>query len=235
VLLRFASLADVPGLRHALTTRRAPALADGGVADALGFERVVTLRQVHGARVVDLDTVPADPPAADAVVLRRSGLLAAVVGADCPLLLLVAPRPRVLALVHSGWRGTAAGVVGEAVRHLERVHGALPDEIRVAIGPSMCGAHYEVGEEVIEAVAAAVPECDGLFRATRPGHALLDLGLALERQLHAVGVSEPAIERCRACTWEAVDTFHSHRRDGASAGRHALVAGWAGRDPLPPC
>lgn len=228
--LRFASLADVPGLRHALTTRRAPTPVVASAAVALGFERVVSLHQVHGARVVTLDEGPANTPQADALVLSRPGVLGGVVGADCPLLLLVAPAERVLALVHSGWRGTAANVVGETVRYLAAHHEVAPDGLRVAIGPSMCGAHYEVGEEVVEAVSAAVPSGAGLFRATRAGHALLDLGLALERQLTSVGVRESAIERCRACTWEAVDMFHSYRRDGAAAGRHALVAGWAQDD-----
>ena len=68
---------------------------------------------------------------------------------------------------------------------------------------------------------------DGLVVPTRPGHALLDLALAIERQLVGVGVPRAAIERHPACTWEAKDTFHSYRRDGEAAGRHLLVAGWA--------
>ena len=227
MLLHFASLQAVAGLRHALTTSRAPEPTTDEVARELGFDATATLRQVHAARVVDIDSVPVEPPAADALVLARPGILGAVFGADCPLLLLVAPEARVLALVHSGWRGTAAGVVGGTVRHLESAHHVAPENLRIAVGPCMCGDHYEVGDEVIEAIGAAVSVRDGLFRATRPGHALLDLGLALERQLEAVGVPGSAVERCRACTWEAVETFHSYRRDGKAAGRHALVAGWS--------
>ena len=225
MLLHFGSLEGVPQLRHALTTRP-ETRSTAEVAAGLGLGSVATLRQVHGARVVDLGSVPAEPPAADALVLTEPGLAGAVFAADCPLLLLVAPKERVLALVHSGWRSTAAGVLEATVRHLETRHDVSAQTLQVAIGPCIGAARYEVSDDVVAAVQATVPHADGLAEPTRPGHARLDLGLVLERQLDALGVPAAHVERCGACTWEAKDTFHSYRRDGKAAGRHVLIAGW---------
>ena len=217
----------MPGLRHALTTR-SEARSTVQVAVALGLDSLATLRQVHGARIVDCRSVPEEPPQADALVLSKPGLAGAVFGADCPLLLLVAPEERVLALVHSGWRSTAAGILGVTLRHLETQYDVSPQSVRVGMGPCIGAARYEVSDDVVAAVTATVPRADGLSESTRPGHAKLDLGLVLERQLDALGVPADHVERCRACTWEARETFHSYRRDGKAAGRHVLLAGWCG-------
>lgn len=203
-LHRFGLLAPVEGLIHACTYRGVDlATADGRstLAGSLGFPELHAPVQVHGAGVVVLDEPWSTPPRADAVIVRRPGLLAGVRGADCPLLLLVDPRRRALALVHSGWRGTVAGVVPAAVEALTAMCGSRARDLLAAVGPSICSAHYEVGPEVVAAVEDALPGVGELLRPTREGHARLDLARAIAAQLEAAGVAADAVERLEACTW----------------------------------
>lgn len=176
---------------------------------ALGGARLITVRQVHGARVVD--AARAGPTVeADGVVSTDPALLVAVRVADCVPVLLAAPGG--VAAVHAGWRGTAQDIVRVALTALRARTGAAPEAVRAAIGPAIGGECYEVGEEVVEAVRRVAPGTDWLGPGRR-----VDLRRANAAILTAEGVRVDLVgpcTRCHAGLW-------SHRRDGPAAGRQA--------------
>lgn len=222
-------LAAVPGLVHGALSR---AVVDGvpwgSWCGDLGFAAFVTPRQVHGAAVQRVEAPWAGPaPPCDALVTDRPGLLLGVLGADCPGVLLVDAARGALGVVHSGWRGTAAAVVVKTLERMATAYGTQPADVEAWIGPGISGPCYEVDDTVLRAMGPTVPAA-ALARAvrpTRPGHARLDLATILEAQLLQAGVPAPSVARSRVCTYTD-PTWHSHRRDGARAGRHVLVAGW---------
>lgn len=191
---------------------------------ALDARAVAIVEQVHGAGVVVVERAggPLTPLGrADALVTDRPGVVLAVRVADCVPILLRAqgPRPAVGA-VHSGWRGTADGVVGAAVAALRRLSG--PDaEVHAVVGPHIGQDAFEVGDEVVVALEAA----SGLPRDAfaRPGagdRAHVDLSLVLAAQLAAAGVREVAwVEGCTTRS----PRLWSHRRDAERGGRQAAV------------
>ena len=193
----------------------------------LGFRRLIQATQVHGAELVEIDRVPTKPLRCDGFVVRGRGLLVGVRGADCPGVLLVDPVHKALALVHAGWRGTAAGIAHAAVERL--TSGSSPEALLAWIGPGISQAHYEVQDDVAEAVLARARPQDVATRyaVTRPGHGRLDLPGAIASQLLRAGLRPEAISRYEGCTY-AESRWHSVRRDGGDAGRHVLVAGWTG-------
>jgi copper oxidase (laccase) domain-containing protein len=134
-------------------------------------------------------------------------------------ILLAAPGARVVAAVHAGWRGLAAGVVEAALCELAAA-GARPEALVAAVGPHIGACCYEVDEPVLGPLRARFGgRLDAATRATRPGHARLDLGALVREDLlralapEAVGAFPGACTRCDA------ERFESHRRDGARAGR----------------
>jgi len=194
------------------------------VAGALGVDAFACVRQVHGARVVragkaragagfeDPDTALGD---ADAIVTTTAGVALAVLAADCVPVALADARTGRVAVVHAGWRGIAAGVIGEALKHF-----AEPADVRAAIGPAICVDHYEVGEDVAFSVSAAI---DGGAVTHRAGDSVhLDLPASIARALKAAGVRSS--ERAEECTAHLPNRFFSHRRDGECTGRQGLVA-----------
>lgn len=249
-LLTFPGLARVPGLRHGVTTReggvstgswrslnlgrstgdRPEAVAENGrrVAAALGADRVRFPHQVHGVVVRVVASTDAGPLGeADAVATAEPGVALGVLGADCPGIVLADPVRRTLAVVHSGWRGTVAGVAPAAVRVLVERFGSRPEDLVAGIGPGISARSYEVGPEVADAVRSQVPDGERAISKGRGDRAHVDLSLAIRAQLVACGVRADAIEAMALCTVEAEDVLFSHRRDGAGAGRHGLVAMWA--------
>ncbi len=135
------------------------------------------------------------------------------------------PRPAV-AILHAGWRGLLAGIVGAGVRALrleaspakpatlgrETVGGG---RLAAAIGPAIGPCCYEVGEEV----AAPFREAFG-DDVVRDGR--LDLWSAAERALRAAGVE--SVDRFDVCTSCQADRFFSHRRDHGRTGRQGVIA-----------
>ena len=183
--------------------------------------RLLLLRQVHGATVVEAPWE--GTPEADAAVAAAPGWLLGIRTADCLPVLLVDVDRRLVAAAHAGWRGTAAGIAARAVDALV-AHGARPEQILAALGPGIGPCCYEVGEEVREAFG---PDGSAAFRSGPSGRPHLDLRAANVRQLVAAGLRAEAIHHVADCTRCRADLYHSFRRDGPAAGRMISFVGFA--------
>ena len=194
---------------------RAPDDVRRAALDAVAAEtgaRPLVMRQVHGADVAVADDTTDAPPTCDALVTTTPGVALLARAADCVPVLLADPVAGVVAAVHSGRSGLAAGVVPAAV---ERMRGLGARGLTAWVGPHVCGACYEVPVELQESVAAVVPEA----RATTSwGTPSLDLGAGVRAQLTHAGVG--AVHEVGVCTRED-HAWPSHRRDGDASTRFA--------------
>lgn len=183
------------------------------LAAALGAQRLVFMRQVHGTAVavVGRDT-PDVVDEVDVLVTSDPSTALAVLVADCVPVLLTGER--LVAAVHSGRRGLQSGVVAAAVTTMRDL-GA--DQLQAHLGPSVCGGCYEVPQQLQDEVCAVVPQARCTTRAGSPG---LDLRAGVVAQLLAAGVGRVVVDG--TCTVEDRDYF-SFRRDGVT-GRFAGVA-----------
>ena len=186
------------------------------VLATFGHPPLARLSQVHSARAIR-----ADGPGiweGDALVSRARGLLLAVSAADCYPLLFEDPTTKTVAAAHAGWRGVVAGIVEATLDLMESAFQSQPGQIRVAIGPGICGRCYQVGPEVAEAfdrrglsqAVASDPDQAGRFR--------LDLEQAIETLLLNHGIRRDHIWRAGQCTYENEGLF-SYRRQGPKSGR----------------
>ena len=116
--------------------------------DTLGFERAAHAEQVHGNGVArhqrrggpGIEVLAAT----DGHATSQPGVLLTVAVADCVPVFLLDPQGRRIAIVHAGWRGVVAGILGAGVAHLIDM-GAEVDDIRLHLGPHICDVCYEVG------------------------------------------------------------------------------------------
>jgi hypothetical protein len=199
------------------------------VAAAVGTERVATLEQVHGREVVTITRdapTPVQRPAADALVSNHPAVAVAVRTADCVPLLLADTATGAVAAVHAGWRGTAAGVARAAVDAMQDRFGITARNLVVAIGPSIGACCYRVGQDVVDAFAAAGHAALERWLVRRdPGCGIrdpevrLDLVAANRDQLMLAGVPEGQIHACGLCTAMHLDVFTSYRAEKDNAGR----------------
>ncbi len=168
-------------------------------------------------------------PATDALVTTSADLTLAVLVADCVPLVLTDPAAGVLAVVHAGWRGTAAGVVGHALEAMGH-HGAQPPRVVAYLGPAVAPERYQVGEEVVRGLQAAVDPQPLDPEAARPdgaSHWLVDLIAANRQQLRLAGLRPDHIF---ASDTTSDDGDHFSDRAQRPCGRFALLARLTSRD-----
>lgn len=177
------------------------------VSEMLGIEgRWVTVNQVHGSDVHVVRSIGGDGEAAADAIVADDPVPLAVMVADCVPIAVRGSGG--FGVIHCGWRSLAAGIV-------ERVTG-LVSARQAWIGPAIGACHYEVGEEVIRALAGrpviSVPSVEA-------GKVRLDLGASVSELFEVLGVD--VVYRSHSCTACESDLF-SYRRSGVT-GRQAVL------------
>ncbi len=195
----------------------------------VGVDDLVFASQVHGSRasvVRGEDTGRGARDAADAIegsdalVTAEPGVVLVVLVADCSPLLLFDPDARVLALVHSGWRGALAGVVRAALEAMAAL-GAEAGRTVAVVGPTVSPDTYVVGPEVAAAARAALGSGADEVLWRHGDRWRLDVAGANRLQLLAAGVRAERISLSPLASGDA--PFFSDRA-ARPCGRFGLLA-----------
>jgi YfiH family protein len=216
-------------IKHAFTTRQNGLGARnsgikqpddwGKVAAAFGvsIDRLVTLSQVHGETVVNVDDQnygAMRSVQADAMITRSRGIAIGVETADCVPLLLVDPATPAVAAVHAGWRSTVKNIVQKTVVMMREEFGSDPARMIAAIGPAIGPECYEVDEPVMGPVREAFPFWNEVATLRAAGRWSLDLVKANRIELLHAGLAGPNIHTLGLCTSCRKDLFYSFRAEG---------------------
>lgn len=149
----------------------------------------------------------------DGLMTNEKGVVLFTYYADCVPLFFADKKKKVIALSHSGWRGTKNKMAKVTVEKMCEVYGCERSDIICAIGPSICRSCYEVSQDVkTEFEETFLPEAIAdIFMAKANGKFLLDLWKANELILKEAGILEEHIENRRICTCCNKDILFSHR------------------------
>lgn len=168
------------------------------------------MNQVHGDEIVIIDSVSSDTPTCDGLITTKPSVPLAVMVADCIPLLLISKES--VGAIHVGRAGLVNRIALKAIRTMRSL-GSI--DIHAILGPSICGACYEVPFEMQQEVMQEHPRA---FATTRKGTPALDLPKALIADLVSAGVT---YEASATCTFED-QMYFSHRRTNPT-GRFAGV------------
>ncbi len=194
---------------------------------SIAVDRLIFPRQVHGTEVRAVDRSymqdrARDPhPICDGLVTRLRGLALCVRTADCAPVLLADAKAGVIGAAHCGWRGSLGGVLEACLAQMVLM-GAQAERTRVAIGPAIGAAVYEVDSDFKGRFVRADASFADLFRphATKRGHFFFDLKRKILRDALRLGVG--CVEELSYCTLGDA-RFFSHRagtlRKGVESGR----------------
>ncbi|HWF43635.1 MAG TPA: peptidoglycan editing factor PgeF [Candidatus Kapabacteria bacterium] len=177
--------------------------------------KAVYQNQVHSANVQVVEGGEGVVKESDALITVEANVLLGVTVADCTPILLYDPVMKLIAAIHSGWRGTEQMISLAAIRRMMGL-GSSPENIFAFIGASASREKYEVGLDV-----ATLFEEKHLVEL-QGGKYLLDVKGANLDQLVFAGIPEEHIEVSPLCTISD-ERLHSYRRDGKRSGRMLAV------------
>jgi len=182
-----------------------------------GFHGFVMAHQIHGADVTWHEATDGwlIGSGLDGHLTTAAGTMLLVTVADCIPLYLVVPEKRAVALLHAGWRGTAAGILQRGLQALQERLNVSPADIIMHCGVGICGACYEVGSEVMR--GCGVPTAG-------PGPWHLDLRDHLAWAAEAAGIAQVTVSTW--CTAHHRPAFYSHRGSGGTDGRMVAYLGY---------
>jgi len=210
--------ANAVGLPPRLDEEQIATVAATAIAARMGRPLpVLYARQVHGALTYTYGAegpLPAGPRlvgSCDALITGEVGVALLIRTADC--LPVVLAGPGVAAVVHAGWRGLAADVLGAAVRRIAAEFGVSASHLTALCGVGIGPCHYVVGDDVIRALSARPSQASGWHAEGRVDLRAWALGRLLTLGLAAGNLS--SLEGCTACD----PNYHSFRRDRERAGR----------------
>lgn len=185
--------------------------------------------QVHGDRIAIIDRMGLSRETLygyDAFITKLEGCAIAARTADCIPILLHDAKNRVVAAVHSGWKGTVLRISQKVIAEMAGRYGTAPAELRAVIAPGICRDCFQVGPEVVDKFREAGFDMDAIW--SRNGERVdgdiatgdhLDLFEANRLLLVEAGLKPGNIEVSGLCTY--TDTrFYSARREGPACGRN---------------
>ena len=173
-----------------------------------GNDKVEIVSGEHGGSGVIRDN---DLKKGDGLVTAQKGILLSIIAADCVPVYLIGGKAESAGLLHCGWRSASGEIIANAVEAMKKI-GTKPSEIKMIIGPHICGGCYEVGAEVQMKYREVFDEneLNVIFRR-RNGRLYLDLAKALKFKAKNAGIAEENITETLECTLHG-SGFWSHRR-----------------------
>ncbi len=180
--------------------------------NSIGFnlENTAIPDQVHGNKVKWIDN-SGEYYNVDGLVSSNSNLILSLKVADCVPVYLYDPKSKIIALIHSGWKGTKGKIVSNGVNIMVR-KGAQLDSIRCFLGPSIGQCCYEVNKDVSRFYSN---EAQVVINSNK---VKLNIKLQIKIELERIGILPQNINISNICTFEQTK-FHSYRRDKINAGR----------------
>ncbi|NUM72502.1 MAG: peptidoglycan editing factor PgeF [Ignavibacteriaceae bacterium] len=177
----------------------------------LDIEHCAFQKQVHGDRIRYV-TAGGIKGESDAMITDTPGLGIVISSADCPAIFIYDPVRKMIAGIHSGWKGSQKKILEKTVNLLINGWGCNPADFYAYIGPCISGENYEVGEEVAVLF-------DPAYLQVHKGSFYLDLKKLNYEILVNAGVPKSHIRYSELCTWEHSSILHSYRKHGTVSGR----------------
>lgn len=202
---------------------------------ALGTDEhcIAMTRQVHSDFIrpvgrKDALQDPLDPLDADAdgLITNEPGVCLTIFYADCVPVLLYDPKGKVIAAVHSGWRGTSLAIAAQAAKKMVSEYGSKPEDILAAIGPAIGPCCFETHSDVPDALRERLGDGVSPYMQAKqnvPGKFSVDLKGIIRWELENAGLVPAHIDTLPLCTCCARDLYWSHRRQGGERGNHAAM------------
>lgn len=177
----------------------------------LNSSQIAFQKQIH-SDIIKFVEKPGLLGESDALITTGKGIGLAISAADCTPIFIYDNVNRIIAAVHSGWRGTQKKILKKVLSNLSFHYKCKPENLYVFIGPSISQDNYQVGNEV-------AVQFDQKYLMVENQKIFLDVAAANKDFLLNFGIPQENIELSELCTYKENYLLHSYRRDGEFSGR----------------
>ena len=173
-------------------------------------EQLAWQKQIHGDKIIFVKE-PGFKGESDALITNRKGIALGVFSADCTTVFIYDKQKKVIAAIHSGWRGTEKKIVIKTIQRLQKEFNSQPDDLIVFIAPAISQKNYEVGADVASKFPAK-------YLLKKNDKFYLDVSGINYDYLLQMKIPQENIELSPLCSYEN-EYLHSYRRDKEKSGR----------------
>ena len=163
----------------------------------------------------------------DGLITAKKDILLATTNADCILLMFFDPVRKVIANVHSGWKGTLQRISVEAIRKMQKEYESCPEDIICCICPSIRKCHFEVENDVEQLFRDEFKELnlELIIEQKSEKKWNIDTVQINKEILKMAGLSEKNIIDSEICSVCNSDLIHSYRVEKEEYGLATAIIG----------
>lgn len=202
------------------------------ICNALKLDKTNMLKphQTHTDRVEIVEDTQKYYDNVDGVITNKRNIILCTTSADCTSLLFYDPIKKVIADVHSGWRGTIQKIGQKAVQKMIEKYECKPEDIICCICPHIRKCHFEVEDDVMHLFKSKFKYTGKISQIIKEGRKIdgvqkynIDTTLINTLILKEIGIADENIIDSNICTVCESDKFHSYRVDKENSGRNAAI------------
>ena len=150
-------------------------------------------------------------PEGDALITASQNCTLTVKTADCFPIILEDSTRGIIAIVHSGWRGTISLITKNVIEAMESFFDCSKENIKAAIGPGIQACCYQIDNELAQKFASIFS--NDVIKQTKSSTPYLNLQLCINETLIRSGLCKNNIDICTLCTSCNEYLFYSYRRE----------------------
>lgn len=168
---------------------------------------------------------PPDYSQIDALITDEVNVPLAMTFADCVPIFFLDPINKVVAIAHSGWRGTVKMIGKKVIDLMLKDYKCELENIIIGIGPSIGVCCFEVDEQVYKQFTTLeILDNDSWF-TKKENKYYIDLWKVIETMFLKIGISKNNITVTDLCTKCNNEIFFSHRATNGKRGSMAGIIG----------
>ncbi len=171
------------------------------IKEQLNVYTIATLNQIHSDKIIEYNGKVIE---ADGFYTDKKGVFLSIKFADCCPIVFMDVKNKIIASVHSGWKGAYLKISQKMLEKLYSL-GSKSQDIIVTIGPHICENCYEVKDDVAGLF-------DQRFIKLKDGKKFLSLSDSIIESLKEKGLQANNIVDLHICTYEN-ERFFSYRRE----------------------
>ncbi len=159
---------------------------------------------------------------ADGIITNLPNIATTLTFSDCLAILLYEPKNKVIANIHSGWKGTVKKIGAKAVNKMINKYDCRPENIICCFGPSIRKDHFLVNDDVKEIFENEFQDIikkndvieETEYRNEKGKQYRIDTVLINKILMKELGLIDENIIDSNLCTVCNSNMFHSRRVEG---------------------